>query len=155
MYAANYAVERWGPVSVGFGLMAPAGVYFAGLAFTLRDVVQRTLGKYVAAAAILVGAALSWQISPSLATASAVAFLVSEFSDLVVFTLLERRSVTAALVASNVVGLVVDSLVFLSIAFGSLEFFKGQVVGKAWMTLAALPVVLLLRRIPIEREPAA
>ena len=45
VYAANYAVEHWGFVSVGFGLMAPAGVYFAGLAFTLRDIVHRMLGR--------------------------------------------------------------------------------------------------------------
>ena len=53
---------------------------------------------------------------------------------------------------SNAVGIVTDSLVFLWIAFGSLEFFKGQVVGKAWMTLAALPVVLLLRGVLVSRR---
>ena len=32
-------------VVVGFGLMAPAGVYCAGLAFTLRDLIQERLGR--------------------------------------------------------------------------------------------------------------
>ena len=36
-----------------------------------------------------------------------------------------------AVVASSGVGLVVDCVVFLSLAFGSLEFLAGQVVGKA------------------------
>ena len=44
------------------------------------------------------------------------------------------------------VGLVVDSLVFLWLAFGSLDFLAGQVIGKAWMVVLALPFVQALRR---------
>jgi uncharacterized PurR-regulated membrane protein YhhQ (DUF165 family) len=51
-----------------------------------------------------------------------------------------------AVVASSVVGLVVDSIVFLWLAFGSLEFLPGQVVGKLWMVLIAVPFVAYLRR---------
>ena len=42
---------------------------------------------------------------------------------------------------SNTVGLMVDSALFLWLAFGSLAFFWGQVVGKAWMTLLAVVVI--------------
>ena len=42
--------------------------------------------------------------------------------------------------------LVVDSIVFLWLAFGSLDFLAGQVVGKAWMVLLSIPFVALLRR---------
>ena len=49
-------------------------------------------------------------------------------------------------VASGVVGLVVDSVVFLWLAFGSLEFLLGQIVGKAWMVLLSIPFVTWLRR---------
>jgi len=37
-------------------------------------------------------------------------------------------------------------VVFLSLAFGSLDYLSGQVVGKAWMVLATLPVIAWLRR---------
>jgi hypothetical protein len=37
-------------------------------------------------------------------------------------------------------------VVFLWLAFGSLDFLLGQVVGKAWMVLLSLPLVALLRR---------
>ena len=37
-------------------------------------------------------------------------------------------------------------MVFLFLAFGSLDYLAGQVIGKAWMVLLALPVVALLRR---------
>jgi hypothetical protein len=42
--------------------------------------------------------------------------------------------------------LVVDSIVFLWLAFGSLAFLPGQVMGKAWMVLLSIPFVMYLRR---------
>jgi len=56
----------------------------------------------------------------------------------------ERRY--AAQVALSVVGLIADSLLFLWLAFGSLEFLEGQILGKLWMVLLALPVVHWIRR---------
>ena len=58
----------------------------------------------------------------------------------------ERSAIVVAEVHSMVVGLVVDSLVFLHLAFGSLDFLAGQIIGKAWMVLLALPLMHLLRR---------
>ncbi len=78
--------------------------------------------------------------------ASATAFLLSEFADLAVYTPLARRRLVAAVVASSFAGLVVDSLVFLWLAFGSLDFLAGQVVGKSWMVLLSIPFVAWLRR---------
>jgi hypothetical protein len=37
IFGANYAIEHVGFVTVAPGLMAPAGVYFVGLALVLRD----------------------------------------------------------------------------------------------------------------------
>jgi queuosine precursor transporter len=62
-----------------------------------------------------------------------------------VYVPLRRRGWTLAVLASNAAGLVVDSVLFLALAFGSLEFLPGQIVGKAWMTLAAIGLLLLLR----------
>lgn len=45
IFAANWLIDNYGVVSVGFGLMAPAGVFMVGVAFTLRDLLQRTLGE--------------------------------------------------------------------------------------------------------------
>jgi uncharacterized PurR-regulated membrane protein YhhQ (DUF165 family) len=127
--------------------MAPSGVTMIGIALVLRDLVQRRLGVGVAAGAILAGAAVSALLAPpSLVIASAIAFLLSEVADLAVYTPLARRRLIAAVVASSMVGLVVDSVVFLWLAFGSLEFLLGQIVGKAWMVLASIPLVALLRR---------
>ncbi|HQX63876.1 MAG TPA: VUT family protein [Thermomicrobiales bacterium] len=146
VFAANWAINRFGVVSVGLGLVAPAGVYFAGLAFTLRDITQDTLGRSWVLVAILVGALLSALVSTQFALASATAFLFSELCDFAVYTPLRERNWIGAVAASNVVGLVTDSVLFLWIAFGSLEYLSGQIVGKIWMTLLAVGVLMVWRR---------
>jgi len=134
-------------IPVAPGIMAPSGVLMVGLALVLRDLVQRRLGLVWAALAILIGGALSWLIAPpALVIASVTAFLISEFADLAVYTPLQRRGLVLAVVASSVVGLVFDSLVFLQMAFGSLDFLTGQVIGKGWMVLLTIPVISWIRR---------
>jgi uncharacterized PurR-regulated membrane protein YhhQ (DUF165 family) len=152
--AANWAITRFGMVPVGFGLAAPAGVYFAGLAFTLRDLLHEALGRIVVTLAILAGAGLSfWVAAPRVAIASAVAFGLSELADFAVYEPLRRRRWLVAVAASNVVGLVVDSALFLWLAFGSLAFLPSQIVGKAWMT--ALAVILLASGRSLSRRKAS
>jgi uncharacterized PurR-regulated membrane protein YhhQ (DUF165 family) len=66
--------------------------------------------------------------------------------DFAVYEPLRQRGLTVAMLASNAVGLLADSLIFLWLAFGSLAFLPGQLLGKAWMTLAAVAVIALLQR---------
>jgi uncharacterized PurR-regulated membrane protein YhhQ (DUF165 family) len=155
VYGANWALARWGLVSVGFGLMAPAGVYFAGLAFGLRDALHEVGGSRLVLAAIGVGAALSYIIEDavripgghvSIAVASAVAFGLSELADLAVYSPLRERNWPSAVAASNLVGAVVDSALFLWLAFGTVDHLAGQLVGKAYMIALALPIVWFARR---------
>ncbi|RAI37673.1 beta-carotene 15,15'-monooxygenase [Rhodoplanes roseus] len=154
--AANWLIQHAGTTCVPHGpclvpvlpgLSAPSGVLMVGVALVLRDLVQRRLGVAVSALSVLIGALLSAFLAPpALVLASAAAFLVSEMADLAVYTPLARRRMVTAVIASGVVGLVVDSLLFLWLAFGSLDFLAGQVVGKAWMVLLSIPFVLWLRR---------
>ncbi|MBN9677991.1 VUT family protein [Salipiger bermudensis] len=134
-------------IPVAPGLTAPSGVLMIGLALVLRDLVQRSLGVKWAASAVVVGAGLSaFFAPPALVIASAAAFLLSELADLAVYTPLQKKGLVLAVFASSVVGLVIDSAVFLYLAFGSLDYISGQIVGKAWMVLAALPVIHFMRR---------
>lgn len=135
---ANWALSRFGFVSVGFGLMAPAGVYFAGFALTMRDVVQEEFGRFAVVPVILLGAALSYWIEPAFAVASCAAFLVSELADWSIYTPLRARHRYAAMALSNTVGAVVDSWLFLWLAFGSIAHWEGLVVGKLWTIAPAL-----------------
>jgi uncharacterized PurR-regulated membrane protein YhhQ (DUF165 family) len=90
--------------------------------------------------------ALSATFAPaSLVIASASAFLLSELADLVIYTPLQRRGLVRAVLFSSIAGLLVDSIMFLWLAFGSLNFLAGQIIGKAWMVLFAMPIVAFLR----------
>ena len=132
---------------VGFDIMAPSGVLMIGLALVLRDLVQRRLGKIWALGAIAAGALLSILVAPAaLVVASGTAFLVSEFADFVVYTPIQRKRLVLAVFLSSTVGLILDSLIFLQLAFGSLDYLSGQIIGKAWMVLLALPVIWWIRQ---------
>ena len=159
--AANWLINHWGmicppnspcliPVALNLNgslLMAPSAVLMIGLAFVFRDLVQRRLGVGWAVGAIVAGAALSWLVAPpALVLASSAAFLLSELADLAIYTPLQKRGLVLAVVASSLVGLVVDSAIFLQLAFGSLAFLPGQVIGKAWMVLLAIPFIHWIRR---------
>ena len=134
-------------VPVAPSIMAPSGVLMIGAALVLRDLVQRRLGIEFGLAAIAVGAAISAALAPAaLVMASATAFLVSELADFAVYTPLARRRLVLAVAASSFAGLVIDSIVFLWLAFGSLEFLPGQIIGKVWMVLFSLPLIAYLRR---------
>ena len=134
-------------IPVAPGLMAPSGVLLIGVALVLRDAVHEYFGYKIVLGAILVGAALSAFVAPApLGIASGVAFLLSELADMAVYTPLRKKRLVMAVLASGVVGAVVDSAVFLWIAFGSLDYLSGQVVGKAWMTIGAAAFLWWRRR---------
>ncbi len=155
--AANWLIQHVGtvcppngpcliPVAPG-GFMAPSGVLMVGLALVLRDLVQRRLGTAFGLGAIAVGAVISAVLaSPSLVFASTVAFLISEMADFAVYTPLQQRGLVLAVLASSVIGLLADSMLFLWLAFGSLDFLAGQIIGKALMVLVTLPAIHWLRR---------
>ncbi|MCU1685157.1 MAG: beta-carotene 15,15-monooxygenase [Amycolatopsis sp.] len=97
-----------GVISTGFGLYALAAAAVAR-DLVLRDVDQRTMGNRVAVAAMIAGTALSYVVAdPAVASASAVAFAVSESLDFVVHTRLALRWACAVL-CSGLAGFVLDS----------------------------------------------
>lgn len=132
---------------VGFGLHAPSGVLMIGLALVLRDMVHEAGGAKAAIIAILIGGLLSWFVAPTaLVVASVAAFILAELADLLVYAPLRRDRLWLAVGASGVVGAVVDSAVFLWLAFGSFDFIAGQVVGKLWMSAIGAAVLVVRAR---------
>lgn len=144
---ANAVTSAYGMVPVAPGVVATAGTYAAGLSFVLRDLVHDLYGRRATLALIVLGAALSFAISaPFIALASGVAFLLSESADLLVYAPLRRRGYIRAAVASNIVGSIVDTLVFLSIAGFPLVAFGGQMIGKLTVTAVTVGLVFLARK---------
>lgn len=130
------------------GLWAPSTVLLAGFSLVLRDVVHHCLGWRWALISIFAGAALSGLISePALVIASVCAFLFAELADFAVYAPMKKRYPAMAVIASGLAGSVVDSAIFLSLAFGSIEFLAGQVLGKFWMSLIAGALIVAWRRL--------
>jgi len=147
---ANYVTAKYGFVPVGFGLTATAGTYFAGAALLLRDVVQDAAGRRTVMAAIIAGGLLSALLTtPRLAVASAGAFLLSESADMAVYSPLRRRGWARAVLVSNIIGAVTDTVVFLWLAnFPVASALPGQFVGKVfWVTIVPVVVVLIVIRV--------
>jgi len=145
--AANIVTSSLGIIPVGLGLTATAGTYLAGATFVLRDSLQDHAGKRWVLGVVGAAAVVSFLVSdPFVALASATALLLAELADLAVYTPLRRRGYIRAAVASNVVGAVVDTVVFLGVAgFPIASALPGQMVGKLAVTAAAVALVAAYR----------
>ncbi len=135
--AANFATTQLGLVT-WLGLTATAGTWLAGLAFVARDALHEAGGRWWVLAGIGAGATLSAALSPQLAIASCVAFTVAELADYAVYAPLRRRGRTRAALASNMVGSIVDTVLFLLLAGFPLSGTATQVAVKVGTTSAVV-----------------
>lgn len=147
--AANVLTARYGLVPVGFGLMATAGTWAAGLTFAARDWLHEVAGRAAVLTAIVAGAAGSAALAgPRLAIASGVAFALSEAVDMLVYTPLRERTWAGAVFASNTVGSAVDTVVFLTLAgFPVWLALPGQMLAKTTATLAVVIPLVVCRAV--------
>jgi queuosine precursor transporter len=151
---ANWLASRY-VVSVGFGRVAPAGVFCIGGVLVLRDWLQQLRGLWwtmplVYAAGLIswgIGDAAGWTSLEKIAVASVVAFTVSETVEAAVFTPVRNWNFTVGVGLSATVGNAVDSVIFLGIAFGSQAFFLGQFIGKSEMIAFGTLLTLGRRRL--------
>lgn len=160
--AANWLTTQYGFIPVGFGYMSTAGTFAAGFTLAARDLLHDLIGRWRVVAIILACGVLSFALAdPMIAIASAVAFTVAELADLAVYSPIRTRSRlgdkrwATAVIASNLVGAVLDTAIFLGIAFGAaaiLPALAGQLVGKAWATVAYLAIGKAVS-IAVPREP--
>ena len=127
------------------GLAAPSGVIFAGAILTLRDTIQERLGTWRTVVVVLASAPFAALLStPGLAFASCFTFVAAELSDLAVFSRLRSAGFYRAAAASNLVSSVIDSALFLLLAFGAQAAASGTaglVVGKFLSSLCVLGAV--------------
>lgn len=155
--AANYTLLHFGiscpanqpciiPVWFSPVIYAPSGVLFAGLALVLRDILQRLAGLYLALIAVVIGTILSYlYVNPALALAGCSAYFLSEMTDTVVYSFLQKYNLILAVLVSASFGVVIDSTIFLHLAFHSYEFIGGQIIGKFWMVLLSIPLIKFAR----------
>lgn len=157
--AANYTLLHFGtichlhepcliPVWFYPIIYAPSGVLFAGLAFVLRDILQRLSNLWLSVIAVLIGSLINYlYLDPMLAIAGASAYFLSEITDTCVYTYLQKYNLIIAVFISAASGLVIDSIVFLYMAFHSFKFVEGQIIGKLLMVILSLPFIGLSRKL--------
>lgn len=145
---ANWWLNRHGLWDSGALGLLPSALWVVAISFVLRDIVQITIGKTWAWAAIAAGTVLSvYLASPALAIASGVAFAVSESFDALIFTPLANRGrfLLAVTISGYAAGFV-DSALFLRIAFGSYSGWWQLGLAKAAVIAIATPFAWLSRR---------
>jgi queuosine precursor transporter len=135
--ASNILTAEYGLL---FGFVA-AGTFTAGLVLAARDAVRETAGVWWSLGCIAAGCAVSAVMAgPALALASGAAFALSELADTAVYEPLRKRGRVTALAWSNLVGSVVDSVLFLWLAgFPLWPAVAGQ-VGVKWVVAVGLPL---------------
>lgn len=160
--AANWLISNLGTtcipkgpclIPVGFGLMAPSGVFMIGAALVLRDWLHELAGWRWSLAAVLIGGVLSLLFAPpNLAAASAVAFTIAELADLIVYARLIGRK-PLAVISSQVIGAALDSAIFVWFAFGSLEFSAGTTLAKIYAGAAVAAFLWIRTKEKLEATP--
>jgi len=132
------------------GVSVTAGTWIAGFTFVARDLAHEAMGARWVACLILIGALVTAAFDPRLALASGTAFLLSEGADMAVYAPLRASGRTRAAVASNLVGALVDTTVFLALAGFPLSLTGVQAAVKVAVSIVA---VIVWRSVDLLRQP--
>ena len=124
--ASNYLVQF--PVAFTLGGLNLAdwltwGAFSYPLAFLVTDLTNRALGPTVARRVVIAGFVVAvilslWLATPRIALASGTAFLIAQLLDVQVFDRLRRLDWWKAPLISSLIGSVLDTAIFFSLAFG-------------------------------------
>ncbi|MEV6267581.1 VUT family protein [Kribbella sp. NPDC051936] len=158
--ASNWAINNIGrnngldsphTVPIGWGLQAPSGVVLIGLMFAVRDSLHERIGLRGTLLLIATASAVSAIVAPpTLVVASGFTMLVAESSDALVYQRLRAAGRFMAAAMSNVVSSLLDSVLFLTVAFGAAAALAGSLalfIGKLQASLVVMLVLNVARRL--------
>ncbi len=138
------------PEHIFFSLTFPLGAMWIGLTFSIRDFVQRLWGHKLTWVWMLLATLVTWLFNKDVALASVASFLASESVDWFTFYLLRKKSLQTRLVVSNLLSCPIDSLLFVTIAFGVPWYSPavwGQAIVKYVFGLLAIPLIPIIEKI--------
>lgn len=124
------------------------GAFTYPLAFLVNDLTNRRYGPAAARKVVYAGFAIAvalsvWLATPRIAIASGSAFLTAQVLDVFVFDRLRERRWWIAPLTGSVIGSVVDTLLFFSLAFADRFAFLDTGLGREDASLGfAVPFVL-------------
>lgn len=115
---------------INLGDLLTWGAFTYPIAFLVTDLTNRQFGPSIARRVVLagfvVGVTLSfWTSIPRIAVASGTAYLVGQLLDISVFNRLRRQRWWHAPLAGSMLGSVLDTMLFFSIAFAASFSFVG------------------------------
>ncbi len=122
---ANWLVIQYGIIELG-PLVFPAGAVAIGLTFSARDFVQKRFGKWGCWVWMITAGILTAFLDLNITFASVSAFAISEIIDWFIFTF-SKCSFKKRIVLSNIFSTPIDSVIFVSIAFG---WFWPVIIGQ-------------------------
>ncbi|RWX74408.1 VUT family protein [Neorhizobium lilium] len=131
--ASNFLVQfpltgtLWG---ISLSDLLTWGAFTYPVAFLITDLTNRQFGPAIARRVVfvgfVVGVALSfWFSAPRIAIASGTAFLIGQLLDISVFNELRRKAWWKAPLAASLVGTIIDTALFFSLAFAPVFAFIG------------------------------
>lgn len=100
------------------------GAFTYPFAFLVTDITNRRFGPAAARRVVYVGFAIAvvlsiWFATPRIAIASGSAFLVAQLLDVAIFDRLRREAWWKPPLVSSVLGALIDTLIFFSLAFAT------------------------------------
>lgn len=122
--AASNVLVQYPFAHFGFQDLLTWGAFTYPVAFLVTDLANRNHGAAAARKVVYVGFAMAvllsiWLATPRIALASGTAFLVAQLIDVLVFDRLRARVWWQAPLVSSLIGAVVDTVLFFSIAFAA------------------------------------
>jgi uncharacterized PurR-regulated membrane protein YhhQ (DUF165 family) len=142
--ASNFLVQF--PVEAQLGAINLAdlltwGAFTYPVAFLVTDLTNRQFGPRGARLVVLSGFAVAvvlsiWLASPRIAIASGSAFLLAQLLDVAIFDRLRLSAWWRAPLISSVVGSVLDTVIFFSLAFAAPFALLDTAFGRADSSLA-------------------
>lgn len=156
---SNWAIDNIGQdngpqaprtIPIGWGLDAPSGVVLIGIMIAVRDALHERIGLKGTLLVIAVASAVSALLAPpAIALASGITLLAAETTDALVYQRLRQQGRLRAAFVSNLVSAVVDSALFLLIAYGIETARHGTwalTVGKVEASVITLAILMLATR---------
>jgi uncharacterized PurR-regulated membrane protein YhhQ (DUF165 family) len=158
--ASNWAIQHVGrnngpiaprTIPIGWGMQAASGVVLVGVMISVRDALHEQVGIRGTLVAITIGSGFSALLAPpALAIASGTTMLVAESADALVYQRLRTWGWFLAATGSNLVSALLDSAIFLVIAYGANVAAHGTyalTVGKVEVSLLTLAALALASRV--------
>jgi uncharacterized PurR-regulated membrane protein YhhQ (DUF165 family) len=158
--ASNWAIQHVGrnngpiaprTIPIGWGMQAASGVVLVGVMISVRDALHEQVGIRGTLVAITIGSGFSALLAPpALAIASGTTMLVAESADALVYQRLRTWGWFLAATGSNLASALLDSAIFLVIAYGANVAAHGTyalTVGKVEVSLFTLAALALASRV--------